>query len=42
MTIGGKEIAQIIIYDENKEVLAVISDDEIIEKNGVNVALVEI
>lgn len=39
MTIGNKEISQIVIYSSDDEVLAVISDKEIIEKNGVNVAL---
>lgn len=39
MTIGNETYNQIIILDENNEVLAVISDDEIVEKCGVNVIL---
>lgn len=39
MTIGGNEYEEIIITAQNGEVLAVISDKEIIEKDGVTVAL---
>ena len=41
MTIAGKEFTEIIITAQNGEVLAVISDKEIIEKDGVTVALEE-
>ena len=37
MLIGGKKYSEIVIIGEGNEVLAVISDDEIIEKDGVAV-----
>lgn len=37
MLIGGKKYSEIVIVGEDNEVLAVISDDEIIEKDGVAV-----
>lgn len=37
MIIGGKKHSEIVIVGEDNEVLAVISDDEIIEKDGVAV-----
>ena len=37
--VSGREIEQIIITGEGSEVLAVISDSEIIEKEGIAVAL---
>ena len=40
MLIGGKNVDQIVVYGENEEILAVISDKEAIEKNGVRVVLV--
>lgn len=39
MLIGGKFCTEIIITAQDGEVLAVISDKEIIEKDGVTVAL---
>lgn len=40
MTIGNqKNIDQLIITDKNGEVIAVISDKEIIEKNGYKVTV---
>lgn len=39
MIIGERELKQIIVTGENGEVLAVISDTEIINKNGVTVVL---
>ena len=39
MKIGEKEYAQIVLVNENEEVIAVISDDEIIEKKGYRVIL---
>ena len=39
MTINGIEYDQIIVTGKNGEVLAVISDKEIIEKDGYKVAL---
>ena len=37
MIIGGKEYSEIVITGKDNEVLAVISDNEIIEKDGVDV-----
>ena len=39
MNLAGKETNQIVVTDDNDEVLAVISDDEIIEKNGYTVVV---
>lgn len=39
MIIGERELKQIIVTGGNGEVLAVISDTEIINKNGVTVVL---
>lgn len=39
MTIGNKEYEQIVISNESGEVLAVISDKEIIEADGCKVTL---
>lgn len=39
MVIGGKKYSEIVIIGEDNEVLAVISDDEVIEKDGVAVVL---
>ena len=41
VTIGGKEYGSIIVSGEDDEVLAVIDDEHIIEKNGVSVELRE-
>ena len=41
MELGGKQYSEIIILGENNEVLAVISDDRIIEKDGVAVVFNE-
>ena len=41
MVIGGKKYSEIVIIGEDNEVLAVISDDEIIEKDGVAVVFNE-
>ena len=41
MVIGGKKYSEIVVVGENNEVLAVISDDEIIEKDGVAVVFNE-
>lgn len=38
MTINGTEYDQIVVIDRNGEVFVVISDKEIIEKNGYKVA----
>ena len=40
MIIGGKEVEQIIITTTDGEVLAVISNAEIIEKRGIRVSLI--
>lgn len=37
--ISGKTVVQVIIAGEDDEVLAVISDSEIIEKEGVSVII---
>lgn len=37
MNVGGKEASQIVVTGADGEVLVVISDNEIIEKNGVGV-----
>lgn len=37
MVIDGKEAKQVIIVSDNKGVLAVITDEKIIEKDGVSV-----
>ncbi len=39
MTIGGQQCSEIIITAPDGEVLAVVSDTEVIEKDGVTVAL---
>lgn len=39
MNLAGKEVSQIVVTDDCDEVLAVISDDEIIEKNGYKVVV---
>ena len=39
MKLSEKYVSQIVITDDNDEVLAVISDDEIIEKNGYKVVI---
>lgn len=39
MNIGGQFIDQIIVTAADNEVLAVISDSEIIEKDGIRVAI---
>lgn len=39
MIINGNKIKEIIVSGKDDEVLAVISDTEIIEKDGVSVAL---
>ena len=39
MTIAGKQVKEIVITAEDGEVLAVISDTEVIEKNGVSVVV---
>ncbi|WP_267873084.1 hypothetical protein [Massiliimalia timonensis] len=39
MKLSEKDVSQIVITDDNDEVLAVISDDEIIEKNGYKVVI---
>lgn len=41
MKIGHNEYSEIVVTGEAGEVLAVISDSEIIEKDGVAVALVD-
>ena len=41
MQIGDKSIGQIIITGKNNELLAVVSDKEIIEKDDVSVTLDE-
>ena len=42
MKVGDKDVKEIIVHAADKEVLAVISDTEIIEKKGVAVVLVEL
>ena len=39
MKLSEKDVSQIVTTDDNDEVLAVISDDEIIEKNGYKVVI---
>ena len=39
MQIGGREVEQIIVADDTGEVLAVISDGEIVEKKGVHATI---
>jgi hypothetical protein len=41
MVIQGKVISRIIITDQSNEVLAAITDDNIVEKNGISVILDE-
>lgn len=41
MRIANNEYSEIVVTGEDGEVLAVISDSEIIEKDGVAVALVD-
>jgi len=41
MNIGGKEYGSIVVSGEDDEVLAVVDDGCIIEKNGVSVELRE-
>jgi hypothetical protein len=41
MIIQGKAISRIIITDQSNEVLAAITDDKIVEKNGISVILDE-
>ena len=39
MQIAGKEVEHIIVCNENGEVLAVISDTKIINKDGISVTI---
>ena len=39
MTIGGKNASQITITTADGELLAVVSDNEVIEKSGVSVMI---
>lgn len=39
MNLAGKEVSQIVVTDDSSEVLIVISDDKIIEKNGYKVVV---
>lgn len=39
MEIKGEKAKQVIVSGENGEVLAVLTDDRIVEKSGVNVVI---
>lgn len=41
MIIGNKEYTEIVITSQSGELLAVISDEEVIEKDGVTVGLMD-